>query len=175
MAVGGAILGRPLMELAFGPAFASGGTAFSILMTTLLVAFPGSIVANAIFAFGHQKTMVVTSAVGGVSNVLFDLLLIPRWGMAGSAVATLLALTISNGYVWYMLRRLVDFDVVPHLGRIMLATGVMGLATYQLAYWHVPVIATIAASAALYFLTLRLLREPLLKNLIAVVSQHPAA
>src|SRR5581483_9266926 len=117
MGIGGVVLGTPIMTLLFGPAFASGGLAFKILIATTLVAFPGSIMVSAIFAYGHQRSLIIASTVGGFSNVLFDLLFIPRWGITGSAVATLLAQILSNGYLWYALREIVYFEVLPHLGK----------------------------------------------------------
>lgn len=175
MAIGGVILGTQIMTLVFGPAFASGGLAFEILIATIVIAFPGSIIVNAIFAYGHQRSLIIASALGGISNVLFDLLLIPRWGIAGSAVATLLAQILSNGYLWYAMRQIVYFEVLPRLGKIVAGGGVVAVTTVLLAIVHVHVVIDIVISSAVYFLVLRILREPILGDLKAIAYRQSAA
>jgi len=175
MAVGGVVLGTPIMTLVFGPAFASGGLAFKILIATMVIAFPGSIIVNAIFAYGHQRSLIIASALGGISNVLFDLLFIPRWGIAGSAVATLLAHILSNGYLWYAMREIVYFEVLPHLGKIIAGGGVVAVTTALLALIHVHVLIDIVISAAVYFMVLRILREPILGDIKAIAYGQSAA
>ena len=89
ISLGGAILSSGIIRLIFGPAYVAGSIAFSILMLSLAFDYSGGIIGNAVFAYDHQKSLIVCSVIGGVGNVVFDLLLIPRWGMDGSAVATL--------------------------------------------------------------------------------------
>ena len=175
MAIGGVILGVPIMTFFFGPAFVSGSLSFKILISTIVVAFPGAIGANAIFASGNQKSLIVSSAIGGVSNVLFDILFIPRWGIVGSAIATLLAQLLSNGHLFYVMKKLSDYELLPHIQRILVGSIVMGLVTILLASAHVHVILNVCVSAAVYLLMLRILREPILGNVKAVLSRPAVA
>ena len=172
MAIGGVILGTPIMSFLFGHAFASGGLAFKILMVTLVIDFPGSLIVNAIFVYNHQKSLIITSAIGGVSNVLFDVLLIPRWGMTGSAVATLIAQAISNGYLWYMMKGINNFEILPHLKKIAAGSIAMGVVTLVLYYFHVNLIVNIIVSTAVYLLVLRVLREKILREIKSVVYRQ---
>jgi len=79
LSLGGMILGGGIMKLVFGSPYAVGGMALSILMLGLSFDYAGGIIGNAIFAYDHQKSLIVCSAIGGVGNVIFDLLLIPHW------------------------------------------------------------------------------------------------
>jgi O-antigen/teichoic acid export membrane protein len=173
IALGGAILGTPLMGLIFGIPFRAGGLSFSILLFALLFDFPAVILSSAIFAYNHQKSLIVTSVIGGATNVALDILLIPHFGIAGSAVATLFAQVASNSYLWHVMKKINYFEIMPHLKKIFPAGIVMAAATYLLSLLGLHVIVNILLSGALYFAMLYLLREPLLweiKNVISPVA-----
>jgi O-antigen/teichoic acid export membrane protein len=72
ISLGGIILGKPIMQLVFGAAYVTGGLALSVLMLNLSFDYAGSVVATGIFAYDHQKNLIISSAIAGVSNVLFD-------------------------------------------------------------------------------------------------------
>lgn len=123
LSFGGAILGTAIMGFVFGPAYAVGGAAFSILMLGLSFDYASGIVSSGIFSYDHQKNLILFSAIGGVANVVFDVLLIPRWGIAGSSVATLLAQILSNTYLWYAMKKLNHFQILSHLPKILGGRG----------------------------------------------------
>jgi O-antigen/teichoic acid export membrane protein len=171
LSLGGIILGTQIMGFVFGSAYAVGGLALSILMLNLSFDYAGSVVATGIFAYDHQKNLIISSAIGGAANVLFDILFIPRWGMAGSAVATLIAQILGNAYLWYAMKKLNPFSVLPQLGRVIGAGVTMAVVTILLSVTGVNVLINIAASAAVYAAMLFLLKEPLLgeiKNMVGI-------
>ena len=174
LSLGGAILGRGIMQLVFGSAYAAGGAAFSILMLSLSFDYAGGIIANAVFAYDHQKSLIVFSAIGGVGNVILDLLLIPHWGMAGSAVATLLAQILSNSYLWYAMKKLNQFYVVSRLKKITVAGALMAAVTILLSAVGMSVIPNIAISGIVYFATLFLFKESLLGEVKKILLLTPA-
>jgi O-antigen/teichoic acid export membrane protein len=176
-ALGGVILGTQIMTLIFGISYASGGLAFKILMLTMLVDYPAAIISTAIFAYNRQRGLIITSLIGGIGNVVFDLILIPRFGMAGSAIATLLAQTLSNWYLWHMMRKINYFEVIPGLKKIIIAGIIMALTTALFFVLHVNVILNIALSAIVYLGILAMFREPLLieiKRIIYPPINNPA-
>lgn len=170
LALGGVILGTQVMTLVFGGSYAAGSLSFKILMVTMLVDFSATIVSTAIFAYNHQRSLIVTSAIGGISNVAFDLLLIPPFGIAGSAVATLLAQILSNWYLWHMMKKINYFEVLPYLRNVIIAGAVMACATIGLLFLGTEVLLNVALSAIIYFLVLRVLREPLLIEIKRVLT-----
>jgi O-antigen/teichoic acid export membrane protein len=174
MAIGGIILGTQILSFLFGPAFASGSLAYKLLMATLIVDFPGAIIVNAIFVYNHQKSLIITSAIGGISNVLLDIFLIPRWGMTGSAVATLIAQTISNGYLWYVMKGIEPFVIFPHLKKILAASVAMGVVTLSLMLLHANVVVNIIVSIVVYVLALRILREKILREVKGILFRQMA-
>lgn len=170
LALGGAVLGTQIVTLIFGPVYAAGGLSFKILMLTMLVDYPAAIVSSAIFAYDRQRNLIVSSAIAGVSNVVLDLLFIPPFGIAGSAVATLIAQVLSNAYLWYAMKKINNFSVMPGLKKIIIAGVIMTAATATLFSLGINVMVNIAVCAAFYFLLLAAFREPLfleIKNILA--------
>jgi O-antigen/teichoic acid export membrane protein len=173
LALGGAILGTQVVTFIFGAAYAPGGLAFKILMLTLLVDYPATIISTAIFAYNRQKGLIVSSLIGGIGNVIFDLILIPHFGIAGSAVATLLAQTLSNWYLWHMMKKINYFGVIPKLKIIIAAGIVMAFSTVLLLSLHANLILNVILSAIVYFVILAIFREPLLMEIKHILrSSH---
>jgi O-antigen/teichoic acid export membrane protein len=171
LAIGGAILANGIMSLVYGSAFASGGTAFALLMISIVPDFPGSLMANGLFVYERQKSLIITAIAGGVTNVGLDLLLIPRYGIIGSAIATLIAQIVGNGLVWYYMKQANYFEVIPRMKRIAVAGICMALVTVGLALLHANLILNIIISGLVYFGILKLLREPLLAEMLAIFPQ----
>jgi O-antigen/teichoic acid export membrane protein len=162
LAAGGIILSRPLLVFIFGPAYTEAALALQLLLLTLLLVFPGTLIANTIFAYDAQKIFILATALGAGANAVLDYLLIPAYGIAGSALATVVSLTLIVGVNWVSLRQIVSFALLPHLPRILAATALMATATAIFQFAAVPVLTNALISGGLYFATLFFLREPLL-------------
>lgn len=171
LAVGGVIVGAPLTVLLFGLPYADAALTFQLLMTTMLLVFPGTVIGNIIFAAERQDIFIAASLAGAISNVVLDLALIPSYGIAGSAVATIAALLLTNGYNWYKTtKEIISFAVLPLIKKILLATTLMAAATAALQYAGVNVLANVALSAAIYFILLTILKDPLLKETKEIIN-----
>jgi O-antigen/teichoic acid export membrane protein len=170
LSIGGIILGTQIMRLVFGVGYIAGGLALSVLMLNLSFDYAGSVVATGIFAYDHQKNLIISSAIAGVSNVLFDLILIPRWGITGSAFATLIAQVLGNAYLWYAMKKLNPFSVFPRLGRIFGAGLAMAVVTIALSTAGIELVLNILISAVVYVAVLLLLKEPLLKEIKNIIG-----
>lgn len=169
LSLGGIVLGTQVMGVIFGAPYAAGGLAFKILAATLMFDFPASVIINALFAYEHQKSLVVSSALGGVVNVGLDLALIPFFGMAGSAVATLVAQAVNNGYLWWAMKRVSPFSILPRLKKIGVSAVVMAASSYFFLYIGMNIFLNIIICTMIYFLIVKLLKEPLLEEAIHVL------
>jgi PST family polysaccharide transporter len=174
LSLGGMILGGGIMRLVFGAGYIAGGLALSILMFTLSFDYAGTIISNGIFAYDHQKSLIICSVIGGVGNVVFDLLFIPHWGMTGSAVATLIAQILSNSYLWYTMKKLNRFHVFPHLWRPIAAGALMAISTWLMAAIGTEIVLNIAVSGVVYVAALFFLGEPLFSEIKKVLALRMA-
>ncbi len=169
LAIGGAILGTRIMTLVFGGAYSSGGLSLTILMIAMIVDYPAAIISSAIFAFDHQKSLIVTSAIAGISNVALDLILIPKFGIAGSAVATLIAQTLSSLYMWHVMKKINYFEVLPRLKKIFAASVIMGTMALVMSIAHVEILLLVAVCGLAYIALLKVFREPLIGEITRIL------
>jgi O-antigen/teichoic acid export membrane protein len=164
MLIGGIILAEEIIILLFGNQYIGATLAFQLLLFTFIFVFPGSIIENVIFAFNQQRIFLISIIGGSLINVVFDLLLIPPYGIAGSAVATILSLLFSKGYSYYRFKKIINFQILNQLNKIIFASLVMGITTLILASLNINVLVNIGISGLVYAAVLFLLKEPLLKE-----------
>lgn len=174
VAVGGVILGLPIMTFVFGNSYFPGATSFQILMITILIDFPAVILSYAVFAYNRQKNLIIYSAIGGTANVILDFILIPRLGIAGSAWATLISQFLSNAYLWHVMKKINYFEVLPYLKKIIASSLIMTLVTISLLLLKTNLILNVLISAVVYFACLRLFKEPILKEVKVMLQSHLA-
>ena len=175
LALGGVLLGTQVMTFVFGAAYVSGGLALKVLMVSMMFDFPTSVIAAAVFAYDHQKSLIISSAIAGIANVALDLFLIPRFGITGSAFATLGAQVISNWYLWHIMNRINPFSVVPKLKKVAAGGIIMMAFTATLFALHTEVLVNTVVSAAVYFGALWLFREPLLREIKEILARGAGA
>ncbi len=179
LSLGGAILGTEIMRLVFGPTYADGGISFSILALTIVFDYAGLIIINALFAYDRQKSFIVSTAIGAAINISLDLILIPRWGIAGSAVATLAAQIASNSYLWHSMQNVNAFSILPKIRKIIAAGICMaGTTMVLLLVTHTPAAINIIVSGIVYCTALYALKEPALmkiKTLVVTGLSRPQA
>ena len=112
--------------------------------------------------------------IGGFGNILFDLLLIPHWGMAGSAVATLMASILSNSYLWYALKKINPFSVLPRIRKVFVAGACMAAVTALLYTARTNTIVNIMISGIVYFGILVFFKESLLREVGRIIGLSKA-
>lgn len=106
VAVLGIIFAGPLLGLIYGSAYLGGIAAFRLLAATFFLLAPTEIGIHALLAAGRQKVFLYSAPIGAVSNALLDAAFIPRWGIAGAALSTLIAQVAVNAYLWKKIREL---------------------------------------------------------------------
>ncbi len=127
LGVGGMFLAEPVIRLLYGPAFANSVLPFQILVwSAVLVILRGSC-RHALNAAGKQSLDLRSAMVSAGLNVGLNLLLIPRYGMVGSAAATLIADTVWLGMACYFFNRaVIRLNPLGVLARPLAAGVAMG-------------------------------------------------
>lgn len=115
----GFLLATPIITLVFGAAYATAIPAFKLLMLTILIVYPGTLLGNAVFAYDKQKSFLTFVLVAIVGNAAFNFLLIPSYGIIGAAGATVITQLITNALVWRKMRRVMGLRVIPSIRRYM--------------------------------------------------------
>lgn len=164
LVVGGLILGQDLMSLLFGSEYLDGTPTFMVLLFTLPIVFTGSFVANAVLAYDSQRSFWLYLILGLVSNIVLDIILIPPFGIMGSAIATVAAQIFANVVIWRKLKSIQDFQTLRHLPKMSISAIGMGAVVFVLGLTGLPVLVNVAVGAGVYLLLLYILKEPLLKH-----------
>lgn len=170
IAIGGLILAAPLMYLLFGGGYTPATTTFTILLATILIVFPSTLLSNALFAYNEQKRFLYFVGFGALSNALFNWLLIPHYGIEGAAIATLGSQLITVFFVGRTMHKINAFAVLPRLLRGAIAAIIMGVITYYSNYLGIPILVTICISIGLYIGLLWILKEPLLRDIRTIMT-----
>ncbi len=80
------VAARPVIELIFGPSYASGATAVPFLAIAAVVGGGWKILAAEVMGGRGTRARLMTAGVGIVAMVAVDLLLVPTWGMRGAGI-----------------------------------------------------------------------------------------
>lgn len=166
--VGGAILSKQIVSLLFGAEYASVAATFAVLLFSIILNFPASTILNGIFAYNEQKILVIAMALGGIGNILLDYILIPPFGIVGSAFATVVSQALAFGFTWLKLKQINNFYTLRHIGKGFVASVAMGIICFALSLAGIHVIANIIISAFAYLGTLFLLKEKLITESLEI-------
>jgi O-antigen/teichoic acid export membrane protein len=100
------LFGKVLITFAFGQAFLPSATVLLILLPGIFFFAVWKIIANALIAQGHPSKYSVTAGVSLVTMLVLDIILIPRYGINGAAVASTLAYTLATFTIIFIYTRL---------------------------------------------------------------------
>ena len=158
--IGGWILGERLIYYLYGASFIAGTSAFFFLLLVQVVnvfMFLGMMSLNALT---RPKDAFRITVIAAVANILLDIALIPVMGITGTAVATLIAMTLNALGALILLSRTISikFEYGP-VKNIFYASGCMGIFLlfihYVLPLTHVAAVSVIVIiGAGIYLLVL---------------------
>lgn len=110
-----------VIRLLYGSAYEGSTMSLAILSLTLIPTFLVSSLSNALFALRKEKALIGYAAIAVCANIIANLILIPRFGGPGSALATLIAQTALLGYLAIVLKRTADISLLRKLPEIGIA------------------------------------------------------
>jgi O-antigen/teichoic acid export membrane protein len=118
----GVAAGAPLALMLFGPDFAVGALPLMVLSLAMLVRALLGPAALVLSIHDRPYTTLPAIALGMATLVTANLVLVPRFGLMGAALAAVLAQTVWSAALWFTALKTarVDVSIVPRL-REMLA------------------------------------------------------
>ncbi len=103
ISIGGAIVGEHLMQLLYGDKFEQTGAIFRLLSPIILLSAFYSLLGQCLEILGEQAKVMKIYGISAVVNIVGNLLLIPVYGMYGSAFATLVSSAITVALLFVMI------------------------------------------------------------------------
>ena len=146
---GGVALAGPLLLLFFGPDYADGTRAFQLLLLSIgLLSLHGT-THNVFLALHRTKQEAGIFAGGAVLNIILNLVLIPRYGLAGAAISTVSAeMLIVLASAWALFALGVRPQLEGLIRPLFASTAMVALLLLLSGRASVPLLVT--AGAALY-------------------------
>lgn len=139
MAVGLAVLSRPIMKVIYWGAAEQGGTLLLILGLASFFLCMVTVMTGILQAAGRERLPVIAAVIGGVIKLAVNHVLIsnPEINIYGAAISTLCCFATICVLDFFFLWRC--FGQSPHLGKILvrpaISTAVMGISAF--AVYHV--------------------------------------
>lgn len=119
-----------------------------------------------------KKTIIVTIAtsVAAVENIVFNFLLIPYFFERGAAIATLISEVTVFIILYYHIRGIVDMSLIrKQLFQYIIASFIMTMVLFIILLsklpWNITVIVSLVIGGGVYFMTLLLLKNPIIIDL----------
>jgi O-antigen/teichoic acid export membrane protein len=164
IAGGGFILAVPLTQFILGSQYSASGVLFRWLMLTIITATAASYCGAQLIPNGREKKYLVAVIAGAITNVVLNLLFIPRYG----ALAATFTTSFSQGVVallnYHFVKDLIRPPLLAALIISLPSTCVMAVSLVVMQTLfpvHVLVLVTLGAFAYLgaYALSLTLLNR----------------
>jgi O-antigen/teichoic acid export membrane protein len=152
ISVGGTILALPIMRLIYGEGYTSSSLVFQILIWTLTITTIGSIYTQGLVASGREKKYAIAMMTGTVANIILNIIMIPKLGMVGAAIATVFSEVVMVLLTFRAFNRVVKVQILPYIVRPAIASAVMCLSIYLLRMLNVILLVFIGAIIYLLFL-----------------------
>lgn len=149
----------------------------SILSLALFFAVLANILANGLLiVINKEKYVVLGTTTSAIVNLLLNFLFIPLWGQNGAALTTLIAeITMLGISAWATKEYLKDLFDISELVKIIIGTVVMFGVTNLISNIFsrnvfLNLIETAVVGVIIYFISMLLMKDKILKNLIRSIK-----
>jgi len=99
------VLGQKFLHVVFGDSYAAAYIPLLVMLGGQVVNSAAGSVGTLLNMTGHENYTAAGMAVAALVNIALNLLLIPDWGIVGSAWATTISLVIWNGALWWAVHK----------------------------------------------------------------------
>ncbi len=141
-----AVIGRPLMQLLFGPEFAPAGPALSVLMLVFAISAFSYVAGDLVIVLRLQRRYIIYALVGLILNVGLNLVLIPVYGFIAAAWVCLFTETIVIGLALRAAFTAIDQQLqLGRISRILAVSGAGALAALAARVAGLPLVPIGAA------------------------------
>ncbi len=177
IAVGGILLSERLLYYFYGADFAAGAGVCSILLILQVINVFTFLLGTALSSMDHARQSFYATAAAALLNIILNLILIPKIGIEGAAVATLISFTVNAVLIGYFLKKYIRIRLeLRSIGCILASAAAMVL--FLLVYLHsipltnvVLTLIPVLIGAGIYFLLLFRLDRGIRDELAGIVTQ----
>ncbi len=145
LSAGGFMLALPIMGFVYGGEYTNSFTTFRLLIWALVITGVGSIYTQGLIASGNEKKYASAMIMGTLANVVLNLIMIPKFGMVGAAVATLFSEVVMVFFMFFAFSKIARVHIIPHIARPIFASVVMCISLYLMRELNLSLLILIGA------------------------------
>ncbi len=169
ISVGLFLVSNQVILLVYHDQFIGSANVLRILSLTLIFILPGDINSRLLIASRNQKQSAVYTLAGFLINITLGIVLVPRIGIAGAALARLASnATVAAMHHSFVHRYILRTNFLKIWWRSALATGMMALAVYLIPSF--PLHFLIILGALVYVVFAFLLKAVVFSEIIELVK-----
>lgn len=153
--VGGSLLAPQIIGI-LSPDYAAAAPVLAVLVWAPSILFM-YIVVNSLVISQLTKFAMAITGVNVIINLVGNIILLPRIGIVGAAIMTLVSEFLQGAFYFYFVRkRITDFRFFSLIWKPIIASGVMGVAVLYTRF--LPLVVVVAIGAVVYAVVLLVLR-----------------
>lgn len=131
--VGTLILSRDILRVLYGPDFITAWVALIILVGAKIPKTLHSILRNSLNAIDRPDLAAIASLVSIVLNILFNFILVWRFGLVGAAIATTASLLVNTILHYHFLSKILTIEIpLKNLGWCIISASIMGSCVFAI-------------------------------------------
>jgi len=159
-AFGLSILAKPILQVLTTPEFVAGSTVVPFIALSGVIYGFYQISINIIYLVKKTKLALILLSTSAVLNIVLNIILIPRMGILGAAVATLIAYGVLFMLTLIVTRRYLKFDMsIPFMLKSVFSSVIMALCIWLINPESIVlVIVSIFVGILVYFGVLLLIK-----------------
>lgn len=132
MATGAMLLSEPLIRILAGEEFVPAARVLAVLVWAPAILFI-YVVVNALVISQLTKFATLITGANVVINIIGNLILLPRVGVIGAAIMTIVSESLQGIFYFYFVKKYVtEFHFFRNLWQPFIASGIMGIVVYYL-------------------------------------------
>lgn len=169
IAVGGIILSKQIILLVFKQEFLEAYKPLTILLIYIFILFVREIYGYQLNAWNKEKLYLKVITISAISNLLFNLILTPRYGMNMAATITMTTELINLIMMKKYANAVVSTKLYTNILKVLPSTIVMSSFIAIMNYYNINVIIIIMASIIIYLFSIIILKVFDLKEIKNVI------
>jgi len=135
---GGILLAEKILLLIFPKEYVAGKLAFQILLLGSLLMYANLTFPQFLHGINEQKKYLFVIASGAGSNIILNLLLIPKFSMIGAAIATVISHLLVFITAYYYTNRFLKINIFKFFLKPIIASLIMVLLLHILGLTVIP-------------------------------------
>jgi O-antigen/teichoic acid export membrane protein len=122
-----------IVTILYGKSFLGASLTLRTLIWVILPSYIYATLTRSLVASNNEKPTIVVAAISMISNVVFDVLLIPILGPTGAAISSLITMSLASALAaWCIYRNVFAFDFRGIFLKPLGLVGMVSIAVYSL-------------------------------------------